>query len=211
MLIGFLVYIWYVLQSFSGVLGFFLILWIIAFVAFLFISRGSGFSDFEKDLTTWDQFKESYKKQTGKSDSTTSEMHDFYLGVRQFKGILLNKFFMLLVVLGLIIHVLLPTPKQLLTIVSAPYIVGYIVDVKNDFNEHNTTVDIVQVPRKFVESIGKVDEYLGTVFKETKTKTESKVEPKAEPKIESKIKTDELEKLIQDAVSLAVKKTLEKN
>ena len=79
----------------------------------------------------------------------------------------------------------MPTQKQIIMIVSAPYIVDYVVNVKKDFNDNGTTQDIVQIPRKFIESFGVASDYISDYFKTTTTKQpeSNKVEQQTSAKL----------------------------
>lgn len=183
MLISFLVYLYFIIEKISGPLTVLTVLILILWCIWYFIYYVTGVNLFKDNLNSRDDFIKLYKVKY--NETPLKSEFEFCLSTMLFKKIFFNPIFKIIVTLGLLISLFMPTQKQIIIIASAPYVIDYFVDVKKDFNDNNTTKTLVEIPRKFIESFSTINEYVDSYFNSKKEEEKSNKDKKSDKSTKS--------------------------
>lgn len=204
MIIGFFVYLWFVLESISAVVSFLFFAWCALFVFVNIFYRLGNIYRYQDVLDNRKALEKKYQDINGYY--LASEIFFFIHLFSTLYKLLTHKIVKSIAILGFIIVFLLPTPKQMVIIASSPYIVEYFSDVKEDFTKNGTDKKIVEIPRNIVESIGNIDVYLEKVFnsdlaKQAVTTVKETARDFSNPEVKKEISQEELIRQITSQVT----------
>jgi hypothetical protein len=182
----------------------FTVIWMVITAGMFIVGAITNPDKYKDCVGDLQKFTETYVKSVGQIPAREIESeHNGYVIYFSLKKYMRSAVVKFIVFIGIFMMFFMPTQKQIIMIVSAPYIVDYVVNVKKDFNDNGTTQDIVQIPRKFIESFGVASDYISDYFKTTTTKQpeSNKVEQQTSVKLDYKT--------LEQISSVVTKKVLE--